>query len=448
MANLTNIHQELTSNQEMNFLSSINDNNNFGEDFFVNSPYSTTEFNCSYVTEDIFINNPSVLNKFNILSLNIQSLSSKFEQFKILINNLSISNREPSVICLQELWKLNPDCNFDLPGYQPLVFKSRSNNVQGGGVGFYVKIGISFNLLHNFSLFHDRIFESIFIGVEISDNKILTIGSCYRPNIYPTLTGSEQFDSFLDIFSNLCSSLPNNSYIFGDFHLNLLSYSNNRQVTEYLDTLFSYGFLQNITYPTRVSNASATLIDHVICNSNTLVRDSYILISDISDHYPIIFSLNKLPKKPKSKPEFQRKFSNDQLLSFGNALKNINWDPITSSDNPNTAYDHFEETFIDLYNLYFPLSPKKFCRRTSPIEDWMSRGLLISRNEKLRLFSLSKSNPTPFNTLTYKTYRNIFNSAIRTVKKLQYEKLFCKAKFNLKQTWTLFNKANNKKPKK
>jgi len=197
------------------------------------------------------------------------------------------------------------DCNFELPGYQPLVFKSRSNNVQGGSVGFYVKVGISFNLLHNFSLFHDRIFESIFIGVEISDNKILTIGSCYRPNIHPTLTGSEQFNSFLDIFSNLCSSLPNNSYIFGDFNINLLSHSNNRQVSEYLDTLFSYGFLQNITYPTRVSNASATLIDYVICNSNSLVRDSYILISDISVHYPIIFSLNKLPKKPKSKPEFQ-----------------------------------------------------------------------------------------------------------------------------------------------
>jgi len=78
----------------------------------------------------------------------------------------------------------------------------------------------------------------------------------------------------------------------------------------------------------------------------------------------------------------------------------------------------------------------------------MSRGLLISRNEKLRLFSLSKSNPTPYNTLTYKTYRNIFNSAIRTAKKLHYEKLFCKAKFNLKQTWTLFNKAINKKPQK
>jgi len=282
----------------------------------------------------------------------------------------------------------------------------------------------------------DRIFESIFIEVAISENKSIIIGSCYRPNIHPFLTGSEQFNYFIEIFSNLCSSLPSNSYLFGDFNINLLSHSTNRQVSEYIDTLFSYGFLQNVTYPTRVSNVSATLIDHVICNSNLPIRDSFILVHDISDHYPIIFSLNYQQNKSKPKIKLKRNFSDEQMLAFGNALKNIGLNSVLDSNDPNTAYNDFEGTFVDLFNLFFPPTPIKTSRRNCPIEDWMTKGLLISRNEKLRLFSISKSFPTLPNISLYKTYRNIFNSTVRTAKKLHYEKLFHKSKFNLKETWS------------
>jgi len=136
------------------------------------------------------------------------------------------------------------------------------------------------------------------------------------------------------------------------------------------------------------------------------------------------------------------------MLAFGNALKNIGLNSVLDSNDPNTAYNDFEGTFVDLFNLFFPPTPIKTSRRNCPIEDWMTKGLLISRNAKFRLFSISKSFPTLPNISLYKTYRNIFNSTVRTAKKLHYEKLFHKSKFNLKETWSLFNKAINKKPKK
>jgi len=95
----------------------------------------------------------------------------------------------------------------------------------------------------------------------------------------------------------------------------------------------------------------------VICNSNLPVRDSFILVSDISDHYPIIFSVNHSPKKTKPKQTFQRNFSNDRLTAFGNALKNINWESVTSTNQVNVAYNNFEEIFNDLDNLYFSIIP-------------------------------------------------------------------------------------------
>jgi len=73
--------------------------------------------------------------------------------------------------------------------------------VQGGGVGIYVKTGLSFSHSEEFSIFYDRVFDSIFIELSLESGKKITVGSCYRPNIHTFLTGNEQFNNFMDIFS-------------------------------------------------------------------------------------------------------------------------------------------------------------------------------------------------------------------------------------------------------
>jgi len=72
---------------------------------------------------------------------------------------------------------------------------------------------------------------------------------------------------------------------------------------------FKNSYLKNILYPTRIAQNSATLIDHAICNSNSLVRNSLIIINDTSDHYPVLYSLNFDPQKPKQKLIPSRNFA-------------------------------------------------------------------------------------------------------------------------------------------
>ena len=123
------------------------------------------------------------------------------------------------------------------------------------------------------------------------------------------MTFTEQFSQFSDTLTNLLSDLGSNYanvYIFGDFNLDILKLEENKFISEYVDTLFSYGFLQIITKPTRVSDNSATLIDHILTNSPCEQFNSYILCHHISDHFPIIHNLNlKKAKsnKANSKPE-------------------------------------------------------------------------------------------------------------------------------------------------
>ena len=136
------------------------DSNNFE---FSDSPYDNPTISCTYIDEKKFVSSLSSPNDLTIISVNIQSLSAKFSELSQFINNLNSHNAAPDVICLQELWNFPSDASFKLNGYHPLVYTLRHNNVQGGGVGIYIKTKFSFNLMPEYSIFMDRIFESIVV---------------------------------------------------------------------------------------------------------------------------------------------------------------------------------------------------------------------------------------------------------------------------------------------
>ena len=99
----------------------------------------------------------------------------------------------------------------------------------------------------------------------------------------------------IDLFNaEFCSLLRTikhiNSFVLicGDFniHVDLLSVTSNRHVTEYFDNVISSGFFPKITLPTRIQENSNTLIDQIWSNNleESKKSKSGILINDISDH--------------------------------------------------------------------------------------------------------------------------------------------------------------------
>jgi exonuclease III len=67
------------------------------------------------------------------LSLNIQSLNSKFDEFQQFITELQQKNVNIDVIALQETWEILYPDQLILPGFQKIVYKNRKGMRGGGG---------------------------------------------------------------------------------------------------------------------------------------------------------------------------------------------------------------------------------------------------------------------------------------------------------------------------
>ena len=305
------------------------------------------------------------------MCINIQSLPAKFNEFTDLISQLSSANCCPDIICLQEIWQLKDPDMFNIAGY---TFFSllRNSNVQGGGVGIYVKNIFNCRVLKEYSTFIDKVVETIFVEVTTPKKKKLIVGSVYRPNSkYVALSEKTQFNLFLDNLSNVLADLAEkelDSFILGDFNLDVLKYNSNEFVSEYIDNVFSHGFLQLVNKPTRCTSNSATLIDHVLTNKLLESYETCILISRLSDHFPIVtfIPLDKSPNSPLY--SFSRDFSEHNLIQFKNNLSNISWNNTMDSEDTQESYDNFSKLFLDLYEMHFPLSKKKFNRNLHKVD--------------------------------------------------------------------------------
>jgi hypothetical protein len=70
-----------------------------------------------------------------LLSINIQSLQSKFSNLVQLIQEINTQGFKIDVIALQETWNVDHPEMYNIPGFHPLLIEKRSNNKRGGGCG-------------------------------------------------------------------------------------------------------------------------------------------------------------------------------------------------------------------------------------------------------------------------------------------------------------------------
>ena len=126
----------------------------------------------------------------------------------------------------------------------------------------------------------------------------MIIGCVYKHSKHEVSDFTNKFITpFLDKLSNENKDIM----IMGDFNINLITYNDDKNTGNFLDTMFSQSFLPYITTPTRITRNTKTLIGNIYYNkplNNIISRN---LSSIIPDHLiqfliePIDFS-EKLSK--------------------------------------------------------------------------------------------------------------------------------------------------------
>ena len=89
----------------------------------------------------------------------------------------------------------------------------------------------------------------------------------------------------------------------GDFNIHLLKFQTYDKTKSLIESMLTTGFQPLITKPTRITDHSATLIDHIYSNTKIQIYKSAILITDVADHFGTFYVNSK--KAPTNAPKYK-----------------------------------------------------------------------------------------------------------------------------------------------
>jgi hypothetical protein len=338
----------------------------------------------------------------------------------------------------------------DFPGYSK-VMKHKHGKKEGGGLAVFVKENFKFHVRNDIfvPLEHIDCFDCLFIELQLKPKNII-IGLLYRSPSHNTVS---TFNEFILNVTEKISREGRKLVLMGDFNINLLRSNNENEIGLFLDSMIANNLMPKITLPTRVTENTATLIDHIYSNIEKQDCLAGTLTTDISDHYSNFFFMKSA--KIKSSPDKYVTFRpiNDLSLShFNEVLQNENWQSVLSENDPNTAYRKFLTIYTDHMNNTMPLKTCRFNKYKHKAHPWITKGLLKSLYTKDKLYSkyIKCRNPDlrQERENDFKNYRNLHNKLIRIAKSMYWHNTFDLARNDIKLTWKNINTIlgrNNKK---
>ena len=243
-------------------------------------------------------------------NLNIQHIIPKADELRAIMAN----DKCPDILGLCETF-LNPsviDSQVEIDGYD-LIRKDRidTQNKAGGGLILYIRNWIKFKRRPEYEI--SKI-ETIWAEIELPNSKPSLLCSVYRP---PSVH-SEWIDLFEEELS-IAQATGLEYLLMGDFNIDLNPCTNNK----WSNLLQLFDLTQLVQEPTRVTQSSASLIDHVYSSHPKNISSCFVSKLSISDHFPVCFSRkikNRISKNQHITTSYRcfKHFNEDNsLLNYG-----------------------------------------------------------------------------------------------------------------------------------
>ena len=205
--------------------------------------------------------------------------------------------------------------------------------------------------------------------MEINDLKSpsLLVGNIYRNPVSPT-TWLDDFVLMIDKANDHRSSI----LLIGDFDIDLCNFQLTWNITTSL-----FGFDQLVRSTTRITSTTATLIDYIYSNNQTVVSEVLVSTASISDHSPIFciwsFKLPKRQSKGHTSIEY-RSFKNFDVESFLSDVSAMPFDSVFNYNDPSEALTFWYNAFLPVVNKHAPLRRKRVKHPKLP--PWLTKDII------------------------------------------------------------------------
>lgn len=298
--------------------------------------------------------------------INIRGIYRKLDEIKLLI-----SDHNFKILFVTETF-LKPDIPstlLNIANFQ-LVRRDRVGK-HGGGVLAYIHNSVPFQHLN---LLQSILPETISLKICQPYTKPYILSAIYRP---PNKTQDWTLD--FTTYTNSCRQLCDEVCLVGDFNIDLTNNTNRKWSIE----ISKLGLTQLVTEPTRVTQSTSTLIDHIYTSHDNHHCDTGVIRTGISDHY-LTYTHRKLGNisQHHSSSKTERNVltyldwktfnTTDYLLD----LSKINWTECLCAPDVDTMLHIFTYKLKSCINTH--LKTKKRYVKSNQLPPWLDTEVLNS----------------------------------------------------------------------
>ena len=401
--------------------------------------------------------------ELNVLSLNIRSLHKNISS---IVDNLS-EYQKYDVICLNET-----NCNINklanglsdllIEGFHPPIFQAPARSTcRGGGLVTYVNQRVcAADDIEKLNNIPEPSPDGEFLFIKIKNcrslSKSVIIGNVYRS---PSSTPVKFNELFGTVFHNIRRHNNKQILIAGDFNVDLIKYDRDISSQDLIELTTNHGFIQLISRPTRVTDHSATLIDHIYTNKICSTVHSSVVTVDLSDHLATLATISldgnfdqsqRLTNRHNDTETCEfRMFNDANNEKFKQLIAEENWESLDGLD-AQSSYDTFVAIYTKLYDTAYPLNTKRTRRKNERVKPkpWILSWLEEACARKNRLYYEFIKNPTPANKTKYNKMKKFVDKHTKLAKSRYYKKYFEQYSDNSRKQWQMINNLLNRNNKK
>lgn len=372
--------------------------------------------------------------------MNVQSIRNKLDSL-----NVWLSNYDFNILTLNEHWLNKDETNLYIPvGYKLANIYCRQPPLKGGGSCIFIKGNIEFQEVDLNEFCVSKVFEVVAIYLSKFN---LVVATVYRTPDSDFNDFLFYFESFIKFLYKKYGTVKSNYAISGDYNVNILQESNNRN--NFLDLLRSYNLHCLNKEPTRLD----ACIDNIItCISNGNI-DCKVINPHLSDHAGVQAVFHNHTFTDDSNMFYIKKvrtLNEHFMLNFREKLLQSDWLKVYCFFNVDDAYNYFINTVTSSFEECCRLRNIKSNSANKKTKfKWFTPQLKKHREYVVLLYDRCKKSRGTVNEVEH---RNAYNNAKKLYRlKIKQEKLLsnenyiknsqnqCKAAWNVIKNETACN---------